>query len=53
MPARLDEYRLFVSPVVLDGGTRFFPPVDERIDLELVETRTFASRVVYARYRRV
>jgi dihydrofolate reductase len=48
----IDEYRLFVSPVVLGAGTPFFPPLDERIDLELVETRTFASRVVYLRYRR-
>jgi dihydrofolate reductase len=48
----VDEYRLFVSPVVLGGGTPFFPPVSERIDLELVDTRTFASRVVYLRYRR-
>jgi dihydrofolate reductase len=49
----IDEYRLFVSPVVLGGGTPYFPPVDERIDLELVESRTFGSRVVYSRYRRV
>jgi dihydrofolate reductase len=46
----VDEYRLFVSPVVLGGGTPYFPPLDERIDLELVETRTFGSRVVYLRY---
>jgi dihydrofolate reductase len=49
----VDEYRLFVSPVVLGGGTPFFPALDERIDLELVETRTFGSRVVYVRYQRV
>jgi dihydrofolate reductase len=49
----VDEYRLFVSPVVLGGGTLFFPPLEERVELELVETRTFASRVVYLRYRRV
>jgi dihydrofolate reductase len=49
----IDEYRLFVSPVVLGGGTPYFPALDERIDLELVETRTFGSRVVYLRYRRV
>ena len=49
----VDEYRLFVSPVVLGGGTRFFPALEERINLELVETRTFGSRVVYVRYRRV
>jgi dihydrofolate reductase len=48
----IDEYRLFVNPVVVGGGTPFFPPLDERIDLELVETRTFGSRVVYLRYRR-
>lgn len=48
----IDEYRLFVSPVVLGAGTPYFPDLDARIDLELVETRTFGSRVVYLRYRR-
>jgi dihydrofolate reductase len=48
----IDEYRLFVSPVVLGGGTRYFPALDSRIELELVETRTFGGRVVYLRYRR-
>lgn len=47
----IDEYRLLVSPVVLGGGTPYFPALDERINLELVETQTFASRVVYVRYR--
>jgi dihydrofolate reductase len=51
MPAGLiDEYRLFVSGVVLGGGTPFFPPYGERIGLVLLETRTFASGVVYLRY---
>jgi dihydrofolate reductase len=49
----VDEYRLFVSPVVLGGGTPFFPALERRIDLELLETRTFGARVVYLRYRRV
>jgi dihydrofolate reductase len=49
----VDDYRLFVSPVVLGRGTPYFPALDETIDLELVETRTFGSRVVYSRYRRV
>ena len=48
----VDEYRPFVSPVVLGGGTPFLPALEERINLELVETRTFGSRVVYLRYRR-
>jgi dihydrofolate reductase len=49
----VDEYRLFVSPVVLGSGTPYFPTLDQRINLELAETRTFGSRVVYLRYRRV
>ncbi len=48
----IDEYCLFVSPVVLGGGTPYLV-TGERIDLELVETRTFGSRVVYLRYRRI
>jgi dihydrofolate reductase len=48
----IDEYRMFVSPVMLGGGTPYFPPLDQKLDLELIETRTFGSRVVYLRYRR-
>jgi dihydrofolate reductase len=48
----IDEWRLFLSPVLLGGGTPYFPPLDEKINLELVETRTFGSRVVYLRYTR-
>jgi dihydrofolate reductase len=48
----IDEYLLFVFPVVLGGGTPYFSAPDTKIDLELVETRTFGSRVVYLRYRR-
>jgi dihydrofolate reductase len=47
----IDEYKLFVSPVVLGGGTPYFPTLDEMINLELVETKTFGSRVVYLRYQ--
>jgi dihydrofolate reductase len=48
----IDEYRLFVNPVVVGAGTPYFPPLDAAIELELLETRTFGSRVVYLRYRR-
>jgi dihydrofolate reductase len=48
----IDEFRLFVNPVVLGGGTPYFPPLANRIALELVDTRTFGSRVEYVRYRR-
>jgi dihydrofolate reductase len=49
----IDEWRLFVSPVLLGGGTPYFPILDERTNLELVETQTFGSRVIYLCYRRV
>jgi dihydrofolate reductase len=49
----IDEWRLFVSPVVLGGGTPYFPTLGEKVNLELAETKTFRSRVVYLRYRRV
>jgi len=48
----VDEFRVFVSPVILGGGTPFLPALDRRIDLEQVETRTWGSRVTYLRYRR-
>ncbi len=48
----VDDFQLFVAPVVLGGGTPFFPPLEERIALELVDTRTFASRVQYLHYAR-
>jgi dihydrofolate reductase len=49
----VDELRLFRYPVVVGGGTRFLPPVTEDIPLDLIETSTFGSRVIYERYRRV
>jgi dihydrofolate reductase len=49
----IDEWRLFVSPLLLGGGTPYFPTLENGINLELIETRTFGSRVVYLRYRRV
>jgi dihydrofolate reductase len=47
----IDEYRLLVHPVILGSGTPFFPAMEDRIALQLVETRTFGSGVVYLRYR--
>jgi len=48
----IDEYHLFISPVVLGGGTPYFPPLENRLTLELMEARKFGSRVVYLRYER-
>jgi dihydrofolate reductase len=47
----IDEYRAMVYPVLVGGGIPFFPRQERRVDLELVETRPFSSRVVYLRYR--
>jgi dihydrofolate reductase len=47
----VDEYRMVVHPVFIGAGTPYFPPLDRRLDLELVETHTFASGVVYHGYR--
>lgn len=47
----IDELRMFRFPVVVGGGTPFLPPVAEDVPLDLIETRTFGSRVIYERYR--
>jgi dihydrofolate reductase len=47
----IDELRMFRCPVVVGGGTPFLPPVTVDVPLELLETRTFDSSVVYERYR--
>jgi dihydrofolate reductase len=47
----IDEYRAMVHPVLVGGGIPFFARRERRVDLELVETRTFSARVVYLRYR--
>jgi dihydrofolate reductase len=46
----VDELRMFRYPVVVGGGTPFLPPVTEDVPLDLIETRTFGSRVIYERY---
>jgi dihydrofolate reductase len=47
----VDELRIFRYPVVVGGGTPLLPPVTEDVPLDLIETRTFGSRVIYERYR--
>ncbi|TFV64229.1 UNVERIFIED_ORG: dihydrofolate reductase [Bacillus sp. AZ43] len=46
----IDEYRLFVNPVLLGRGRRLFDPADAPTDLELVESRTFGTGVVMLRH---
>ena len=47
----IDEYRARVYPVLLGGGRTFFPQREHRVNLELIESRTLNSKVVYLRYR--
>jgi dihydrofolate reductase len=47
----IDEYQLYVHPVVLGGGTPMFSAFDNKINLRLVETRKFGSGVVLLRYQ--
>jgi dihydrofolate reductase len=47
----IDEYRPRVYPVLVGGGIPFYPQSERRVDLELVESRTFGSQTVYFRYR--
>ena len=47
----IDEYRVVIYPVLVGGGIPYFSRREQRVNLELVETRTFPSNVVYLRYR--
>ena len=49
----IDEYREFVNPVILGGGTPHFTPLAKPLDLRLIESRTCSSRVLYLRYQRM
>ncbi|HKC20838.1 MAG TPA: dihydrofolate reductase family protein [Candidatus Dormibacteraeota bacterium] len=49
----VDEFRMFVNPVVLGAGIRYFPRLNRRLKLRLLETRTYSAKVVYHRYERV
>ena len=44
----VDEYQLFVVPVVVGGGTAVWPAV--RVGLELIEERRFENGTVFLRY---
>ncbi|MFE0422407.1 dihydrofolate reductase family protein [Streptomyces sp. NPDC058953] len=46
----IDEYMIATHPVLVGGGTPFFSALDSRVDLNLVETRTFPGGVVLTRY---
>jgi dihydrofolate reductase len=45
----VDEYHLFVNPVLIGGGTRALPD-GVRVNLELLDERRFGSGVVHLHY---
>jgi len=48
----VDEIRIFRYPIIVGGGTPLLPPVAAEVPLDLIETKTFGSRVIYERYVR-
>ena len=48
----IDEYRLYIHPILLGSGKAMFPHLQDRINLQMVETRAFGSGVVLLRYQR-
>src|SRR5258708_18929938 len=47
----IDEFGLYVHPVILVSGQPMFRPLRDKINLHLVETRTFPSGVVLLKYQ--
>jgi dihydrofolate reductase len=48
----IDEWRIYVHPVVIGRGKPLIQPSDARLDLRLIETRAFGNGVVLVRYQR-
>ena len=46
----IDEYAIVTHPVLLGGGKPFFTALDNRVKLDLVETRPFPDGVLLTRY---
>ncbi len=48
----VDEYRLYITPIVLGGGHPLFQQISERVNLKLVAQKTFQSGIVMLVYRK-
>jgi len=47
----LDELRLLMHPIVVGHGGRLFPDGQPQMPLELMDSKTFGTGVVYLTYR--
>lgn len=48
----IDEYRLYVHPIVIGRGKPMLRPSDANVPLSLIESHTFGNGVVLLRYER-
>jgi dihydrofolate reductase len=48
----IDEYRLYIHPMVIGRGTPALRPSDAKVPLQLIDTHTFGNGVVLLRYER-
>jgi dihydrofolate reductase len=46
----VDEYRLWIHPVLLGSGKQFFNTITNKQDLQLIGRKIFRSGVVELRY---
>lgn len=49
----IDTYQFMIDPVVIGQGAHIFAGMEKKMDLELIESRTFKSGVVLLNYRPV
>jgi dihydrofolate reductase len=48
----IDEYRLWINPIILGGGKPLFGPLPGRRRLELADTKRFSSGLISLTYRK-
>jgi dihydrofolate reductase len=49
----IDEYQICVQPIIIGKGLPLFKSISDRIDLRLINTKTFGSGSIVLYYERV